>query len=131
MKITKMLAGAVAGLVAAALTGCGGDDGDGDAGGALTVWSLENQTDRVQATQAIADRFTAATGVAVKIVATEEAQFSSQITAAAAAGTMPDVVGALPLAAVAQMGTNDLLDTDAAKAVVDQLGGATFGNCLG
>jgi multiple sugar transport system substrate-binding protein len=126
MKITKLLAGAAAGLVAAALAGCGGGDGDGDAGGALTVWSLENQTDRIQATQAIADKFTAATGVAVKIVATEEAQFSSQITAAAAAGTLPDVVGALPLAAVAQMGTNDLLDTDAAKAVVDQLGGATF-----
>ena len=39
---------------------------------------------------------------------------------------MPDVVGALPLAAVSQMATNDLLDTDAAKAVVDELGRGTF-----
>ena len=36
------------------------------------------------------------------------------------------MVGALPLGAVAQMSTNDLLDTDATKAVVDGLGPATF-----
>jgi multiple sugar transport system substrate-binding protein len=112
-------------LAVPALSACGSDDeGGGDA--TLTVWSLENQTDRVQATQAIADKFTAATGTKVKIVATEEAQFSSLITSAAAAGTLPDVVGALPLGAVAQMSTNDLLDTDAAKAVVDGLGNGTF-----
>ncbi|MCA2214323.1 ABC transporter substrate-binding protein [Jidongwangia harbinensis] len=112
-------------LAAPTLAACGDDDqGGGD--GTLTVWSLENQTDRVQATQAIADRFTAATGIKVKIVATDENQFSSLITSAAAAGTLPDVVGALPLAAVAQMSTNDLVDTDAAKAVVDGLGAGTF-----
>src|SRR5215218_8639037 len=123
MKISRPLAAAaVAGLAAAALTGCGGDDGGESGGGTLTVWSLENQTDRVQATQKIADKFTAATGTKVKIVATDENQFSSLITSAAAAGTMPDVVGALPLAAVAQMAGNDLLDNDATKAVIDQLG---------
>ena len=116
---------AVAVLAAAGLAACGGDETE-SGGGTLTVWSLENQTDRVQATQAIADKFTAASGVKVKIVATDENQFSSLITSAGAAGTLPDVVGALPLAAVAQMSTNDLLDTDAAKAVVDQLGGGTF-----
>lgn len=127
MRIRTIFAGAVTVLLVVTAAGCG-DDGGGDTegGGTLTVWSLENQTDRVQATQAIADRFTAAGGVKVKIVATDENQFSSLITSAAAAGTLPDVVGALPLAAVAQMGTNDLLDTDAAKAVVDQLGGGTF-----
>ncbi|MGW4946569.1 ABC transporter substrate-binding protein [Actinoplanes sp. NPDC004185] len=114
-------------LVTAALTGCSDDGGgDSDGGGTLTVWSLENQTDRVQATQAIADKFTAASGVKVKIVATDENQFSSLITSAAAAGTLPDVVGALPLGAVAQMSTNDLIDTEASKAVVDALGTGTF-----
>ncbi len=112
-------------LLAATLAGCG-DDGGEEGGGTLTVWSLENQTDRVQATQAIAAKFTAASGINVKIVATDENQFSSLITSAAAAGTLPDVVGALPLAAVAQMSTNDLLDTEAAKAVVDELGTGTF-----
>jgi multiple sugar transport system substrate-binding protein len=114
-------------LVAATLVGCGDDGGGGDGGGgSLTVWSLESQTDRVQATQAVADKFTAASGIKVKIVATDENQFSSLITSAAAAGKLPDVVGALPLGAVAQMSTNDLLDTDATKAVVDGLGTGTF-----
>ncbi|HET6531381.1 MAG TPA: extracellular solute-binding protein, partial [Actinoplanes sp.] len=114
-------------LLAPTLAACGGDDEQGDSSTAtLTVWSLENQTDRVAATQAIADKFTAANGTKVKIVATDENQFSSLITSAAAAGTLPDVVGALPLAAVAQMATNDLLDTEAAKAVVDELGTGTF-----
>ena len=99
-----------------------GDQGSGE----LTVWSLESQTDRVQATQAVADKFTQQTGVKVKIVATDENQFTQLITSAAAAGELPDVVGALPLAAVAQMATNDLLDTEAAKAVVDELGRDTF-----
>ncbi|MEU8239631.1 extracellular solute-binding protein [Actinoplanes missouriensis] len=112
-------------LATTALSGCGDDGGD-DGGGTLTVWSLENLTDRVQATQKIADEFTKSTGIPVKIVATDENQFSSLITSAAAAGTLPDVVGALPLAAVAQMASNELLDTDATKAVVDQLGTGTF-----
>jgi multiple sugar transport system substrate-binding protein len=108
-----------------ALAGCGDDEGSaGDS--TLTVWSLENQTDRVQATQAIADKFTQQTGIKVKIVATDENQFTSLITSAAAAGTLPDVVGALPLASVAQMASNDLLDTTAAKSVVDELGRDTF-----
>jgi multiple sugar transport system substrate-binding protein len=122
------MGGVAAGLLAVpALAGCGGDDGGGEeGGGTLTVWSLENQTDRVQATQKIADKFAQQTGVQVKIVATDENQFTSLITSAAAAGTLPDVVGALPLASVAQMASNELLDTEAAKAVVDELGRDTF-----
>ncbi|WP_250004150.1 ABC transporter substrate-binding protein [Actinoplanes sp. M2I2] len=127
MKISRSIAlAAVAGLAAAALSACGDDEGSGGSGETLTVWSLENQTERVQATQAIADKFTAASGIKVKIVATDENQFSSLITSAAAAGTLPDVVGALPLAAVAQMATNDLVDAEATKAVVDGLGTGTF-----
>jgi multiple sugar transport system substrate-binding protein len=128
-----LAAGLTLGLIVPAMAACGGgDDGggssssSGSSGGTLTVWSLETQTDRVQATQKIADKFTAANGTKVKIVATDENQFASLITNAAAAGTLPDVVGALPLAAVAQMASNDLLDTDAAKAVVDALGRNTF-----
>ncbi|MBQ0906918.1 extracellular solute-binding protein [Micromonospora sp. U21] len=108
-----------------ALVGCGDGEDSSDAN-TLTVWSLENQTDRVQATQAIADKFTQQTGIQVKIVATDENQFTSLITSAAAAGTLPDVVGALPLASVAQMASNDLLDTKAAASVVDELGRDTF-----
>ncbi|MEV0900156.1 extracellular solute-binding protein [Actinoplanes sp. NPDC049802] len=122
---SRWTAAAAALTLMAALTACGGDDG-GETDGTLTVWSLENLTDRMQATQKIVDGFTAATGIKVKLVATDENQFSSLITNAAAAGTLPDVVGALPLAAVAQMHTNELVDTEAAKAVVDQLGASGF-----
>ncbi|GAA4944776.1 extracellular solute-binding protein [Actinoplanes utahensis] len=113
-------------MLSVTIAGCGDDGGGGEDGGTLTVWSLENLTDRVQATQKIVDKFTAATGIQVKLVATDENQFSNLITNAAAAGTLPDVVGALPLAAVAQMHTNELVDTEAAKAVVDQLGASGF-----
>ncbi|MFL6074926.1 MAG: extracellular solute-binding protein [Mycobacteriales bacterium] len=110
-----------------ALAGCssGGGDSGGDAK-SITVWSLENQTDRVRATQKIADRFTSKTGIKVKIVGTDENQFSQLITSAGAAGKLPDVVGALPLAAVRQMASNELLDTRTAKQVVADLGAGTF-----
>jgi multiple sugar transport system substrate-binding protein len=110
-----------------ALAACGSDDGEeGAATGPITVWSLENQTDRVQATQALADKFTEQSGIKVNIVGTDENQFTQLITSAAAAGKLPDVVGALSLGAVAQMASNDLLDVEAAKAVVDELGTETF-----
>jgi multiple sugar transport system substrate-binding protein len=115
-------------LATPALAACGDGGGDGEAkgDGTLTVWSLENQTDRVQATQKIADAFTKANGTKVNIVATDENQFASLITSAAAAGKLPDVVGALPLGGVASLANNELVDTDAAKAVVDGLGRETF-----
>ncbi|MEV4537098.1 extracellular solute-binding protein [Asanoa sp. NPDC049518] len=125
MNARKLLTALCAATLVTGLGACGGDDPD-DASGSITVWSLENQTDRVQATQKIADQFTAATGIQVKIVATDENQFTTLIASAAGSGELPDVVGALPLAAVSQMATNDLLDTDAAKAVVDELGRGTF-----
>jgi multiple sugar transport system substrate-binding protein len=114
-------------LLVLALAGCGSDEPEpGTAGRTLTVWSLENITDRVQATQRIVTRFTQQTGVKVNLVAVDENQFPQLITNASAAGKLPDVVGALPLAGVAQMGGFGLLDTDAAKAVVEQLGAGTF-----
>src|SRR5690242_21010158 len=107
------------------LTACSSDDDKGGSG-TLTVWSLENQTDRVQKAQATADKFTAKSGIKVKIVATDENQFTQLITSAAAAGTMPDVIGALPLASVWQMAANELLDTDATGTVINDLGAGTF-----
>lgn len=122
MKLAN-LAVVVGTLGAFALTACSGDDAES---GALIVWSLENQTERVQAAQAAADRFTQQSGIKVQIVGTDENQFTQLITSAAAAGDMPDVVGALPLAPVWQLAANDLLDTEAAAAVVKELADNTF-----
>jgi multiple sugar transport system substrate-binding protein len=108
-----------------ALAGCssGAESGDGTA---LVVWSLENQTDRVRAAQAASDRFTAQTGIAVQVVATDENQFTQLITSAAAAGELPDVIGAVPIAPVWQMAASDLVDREAAAGVVEALGAETF-----
>ena len=120
--LTRALA--VALLASGALVACSSEDEGGDT--SLTVWSLENQTERVQVAQKAADAFTAKTGIKVQIVGTDENQFSQLITSAAAAGKLPDVVGALPLAAVWQMQSNQLLDTDTTKQIVDGLGANTF-----
>jgi multiple sugar transport system substrate-binding protein len=114
-------------MVASGLAACGSDDEPTtEGGGKLTVWSLENLNDRVQATQAIIKKFTDQTGIQVELVPTDENQFSQLITSAAAADRLPDVVGALPLGAVAQMATNDLIDSEATDAVIDELGRDTF-----
>lgn len=119
-------AGALAAAIVAggALTACGSDSSSSD--GTLTVWSTENQSDRVAAAQAIADQFTAQSGIKVRIVGVDEDQFSQLITSSAAAGNLPDVVGGLSLSGVNQMAGNDLVDTDAATAVVQSLGASTF-----
>lgn len=109
-------------LGAALLAGCSG----GPPEDALVVWSLENQTDRVQATERIIGRFTERTGIRVRLVAVDENQFSQLVMSSAAAGRMPDVIGALPLTATWQLAGNELLDTDAAKEVVTALGPSTF-----
>jgi multiple sugar transport system substrate-binding protein len=116
-------------LVAA---GCssGGDDsgsGGGNSGDqSLTVWTIEDVADRVTAQKKMAQEFSQKTGIKVNIVAVAEDQFDQTITSAAAADTLPDVVAALPLSALRTLESGDLLDTDTAKKIVDDLGADTF-----
>jgi multiple sugar transport system substrate-binding protein len=107
------------GLVSGCSPGSAQDD-------ALVVWSLENQSDRVRATERIATRFTEQTGIPVRLVAIDENQFSQMIMSSAAAGRPPDVIGALPLTATWQLAGNELLDTAASQEIVDRLGPPTF-----
>jgi len=125
-------------LLAAGLSACGGDNanpssGGGDGAGSgsgsgepLQVWTLENLPDRLDATKAIIAEFTADTGVEVKLSGIDEDQFNQLITSAAAAGDLPDVIGALPLAGVRTLSANELVDSAAAGAVVEALGEDTF-----
>ncbi|PJJ61367.1 ABC transporter substrate-binding protein [Compostimonas suwonensis] len=110
-------------------TGCGASDSSGSGGGddnELVVWTLEEQADRLAIAQAAADQFTESTGIAVELVGVNEDQFPQLITAAAAAGTLPDVVGALPLSAVRTMSSNELVNTEATATVLSDLDPATF-----
>ena len=50
------------------------------------------------ATKKIIDEFTEKTGIKVELVGVDEDQFNQLITSAAAAGELPDVIGAQPLA---------------------------------
>ncbi|MCY7343448.1 MAG: extracellular solute-binding protein [Pseudonocardia sp.] len=113
------------GLAAAlALSACA--SGGGGDPSVITVWTGDTLPDRMAATQAIIDRFTARTGVRVELVGIDEDQFNQALTSAAAAGDLPDVIGTQPLASVRTLATNDLVDTEATAAVIEALGADTF-----
>ncbi len=111
------------------LAACGSGDGGGgggDEGGPLTVWTLENLPDRLAAQQEIAAAFTESSGIEVDLVGIDEDQFNQLLTSSAAAGELPDVVGALPLAGVQALAANELVNPDVAAAVLEELGADTF-----
>ena len=121
------------GLVAALVLGlaaCGGDDSEGGGGGgdadSITVWIVEDLPDRVAATQEIVDAFSEESGVEVELTAIAEDQFNQILTSNAAAGDLPDVIGALPLGALRTLSANELIDTGAVGDVVDSLDAGTF-----
>lgn len=133
MNRSRLLA-TVGAMALLAVAGCSGgsDTGGSDPGGSkpgdntLTVWTTEDQADRVAAQQAIMTKFGEKSGTTVKLVAVGEDQLTTVLTSAAAANDTPDVIGALSLNGVNQLATDDLLDTDATKAIIDGLGPATF-----
>ena len=100
----------------------GGDGGDG----ALTFWTVEDTQDRVVAQQAIVDRFTEETGIEVELVAVAEADLTTQVTAAVAGDTLPDVFGALSLGFTHTLAADGLTNAEANAAVVEALGRDTF-----
>ncbi|WP_327087109.1 extracellular solute-binding protein [Nonomuraea sp. NBC_01738] len=123
-KVTAVLCTAV---LTVAVSACG-DGGAKEPAVAreITVWTEENLQDRLEVQNQIIAEFTQRTGIRVKLVGVAEDQFSQTLTAAAAADDLPDVIGALPLAAVREMEANDLLDTETPAKIVDGLGRDTF-----
>lgn len=126
MKIKVLAFGLAAVAAAGGLAACSSGGTSHGSAKSLTVWSEENDASSVKTTQADADRFTKATGIKVKIVGIDENQFDQLVTSDAAAGTLPDVIGALPLDAVQYVASNDLINTAANAAVVAKLGAGTF-----
>jgi multiple sugar transport system substrate-binding protein len=126
-----LAAGLAATLGVGLMSGCAAQ-GKSSPDNKITVWSLENLTPRMEATKKIVTAFEKETGVQVKLVGVDEGQLPQLMMSAAAAGTLPDVIGGVPLAPAWQMYTNGLLDTAATGKVVDNLGVGTFnGNALG
>jgi multiple sugar transport system substrate-binding protein len=65
-------------------------------------------------------------GATVKLVAIAEDQLTTTLTSAAAANDLPDAIAALSLNGMNQLRTDDLVDPEAAKEIVDGLGADTF-----
>ncbi|WP_104135168.1 ABC transporter substrate-binding protein [Cryobacterium sp. Y62] len=117
----------IAATAAAALvlTGCSaGGGGSGD--NTITIWTVEDVAERVQAQQAILDAYSEETGIKVELVALAEDQLPTVLATAAASNDLPDAIGAVSLNALNQLNTDGVLDTGAAQAIVDALGVDTF-----
>jgi multiple sugar transport system substrate-binding protein len=128
MRSGKRMGTLVAVLALVAAAGCRGGDGKGGGDGAksIKVWTIEDVEDRVAAQKKMAADFTAKTGIQVEVVAVAEDQFDQLVTSAAAADNLPDVIAALPLSQVRSLASNDLLNTEVAGQMVDELGRDTF-----
>jgi multiple sugar transport system substrate-binding protein len=124
--VTAMLAVAACGGGGGSDSGGGNQSGGGQDNGTLTVWTTEDVAARVTAQQKIMDAWSAKSGTKVKLVAVAEDQLTTVLTSAAAAKDLPDVIGALSLNGMNQLRTDDLVDPDAAKEIVDGLGADTF-----
>jgi multiple sugar transport system substrate-binding protein len=122
----RTLVVALLGVIVLTAVGCGSGGGKKDSGDSLTVWTAEDNPDRVKATQAIVDRFQRQTNIKVKLVATSEDQLSSQVASASAAGTLPDVLAAVSLGFVHSSAADGITDPDATTAVINTLGPETF-----
>ncbi|OEV02686.1 ABC transporter substrate-binding protein [Streptomyces oceani] len=125
---SRAAAAALALVLGAGLAGCA----DGQAGEPetpdrkLTVWSLENLPPRMAASNRIIDRFERRSGIEVELVGVAENQLPQLIMSAAAAGNLPDVIGAIPMGQLWQMYGNELLNTEVSTDIVKELGKDTF-----
>ncbi|MGW7267103.1 ABC transporter substrate-binding protein [Streptomyces sp. NPDC054842] len=119
-------AGVTAALALGLLTSCANSTGPGRPDREITVWSQENLPDRVGATRKIIDGFEKKTGIKVHLVGVDEGQMPQLIMSAAAAGDLPDVIGAAPMGQTWQMYTNGLLNTDIPREIIGELGRDTF-----
>lgn len=91
----------------------------------ITFWTMEEQPDRMERQQQIADAFEKETGHTVKIVPVTEKDIATRATAAFAAGDLPDVLNhtVQHLLPFAEAG---ILDPGAATDVVENLGMDSF-----
>lgn len=121
-----MAVASAGGLVLAGCSSSGSSQASSSSSKTLTVWSEENDPQRMTEQREIFAKFTAATGIHVDLVGIAEDQFSTLVTGAAAAGNLPDVIGALPVSDADQLAKENIADSAAATAVVDKLGRSTF-----
>ncbi len=94
-------------------------------GQTLVLWTTEEQPKRMAIQRAIAEKFEKQTGIKVEVVPVTENQLAERITAAYAAGQLPDLVFH-PIDYTVGWAAEGILDTEAATEVVRELGEGTF-----
>jgi len=91
----------------------------------LQMWTTEEQLDRLQTQRGIAASFEKATGIAVEVIPVTESELGQRVTAAFAAGDLPDVIYH-PLQYVQPWAEAGILDIDAATEVIEDIGEDSF-----
>ncbi|TDD19172.1 ABC transporter substrate-binding protein [Nonomuraea diastatica] len=109
------------------LTGaCGGaEPQESSAAATLTFWTPHTTPDRLAVQQSVAAKFTSKTGIKVEVVPLESKQASQSLVTGAASGTLPDVILYSPNL-IAAWNAQGLMDTEAPRQIVDELGADTF-----
>ncbi|WP_309109007.1 extracellular solute-binding protein [Arthrobacter sp.] len=121
-----------AGLAAALVAGCTPNTGQGVAPANvpdaydITVWITDTLPDRVERMQAIAGEFTAETGLKAELIRVPEHEFNQTLTSSAAAGNLPDVIGAISLGNVRTLAASKYVNPEANAAVIKNLGEETW-----
>mgnify|MGYP006296004893 CR=1 FL=1 len=118
-------------LAVVALTGTGfatgtQETGDGMDETMVTLWTTEEQPERLEVQREINANFSEQTGIETETVPVTENQLGERVTAAFSAGELPDVIFH-PLNFALTWYNSGILDATAAADVVDELGEDTFG----
>ncbi len=118
MRLKTLLCGAAAGVALMATSAAGAQS--------IELWTTETQSDRIATIQLLVDTFMALNpSVTVEVVAVDENDVPTQIAAAAAAGTLPNLINAGSELMVA-FGEEGILDQAAATEMVDRVGRDRF-----
>ena len=110
------------------ISGCGGTNTSSDEpakGDEIVFWTPHVTPARVKVQERVAQDFEDKTGIKVKVVPMSAADMNQAIVSNAAAGELPDVALLGP-DQVASWNAQGLVDTDAARKVIDELGRDTF-----
>jgi multiple sugar transport system substrate-binding protein len=92
----------------------------------VEFWSTDNEEERVDTYEAVAERFMAEhPEIEVRIVPIEEAGVTQRIATALAANRPPDLIR-MGVERVAAFAADEILDEDAAQAVIDAVGQDDF-----
>ena len=118
MRLKHLLFGAAAGVAMMAASGASAQS--------IELWTTETQSERQATIQLLVDTFMALNpGITVDVVAVDENDVPTQIAAAAAAGTLPNLINAGSELMVA-FGEEGILDQAAATEMVEEIGTDRF-----